>query len=115
MRLSSRGVQGLLWLMLAALAGVMAWAGAQQGMGAGWAVISSSPWGWATLADLYGGLALVALLVLATARSPGVALLWCVAIALLGNLATLLYVILWLRRGAPGIARRRPGSAACTE
>lgn len=88
-------------VLLIALLAVFAWAAGREPISAGFAAVTASPWGWATLADLYVGFLLFATWVISTERNTAVALLWCVALLLLGNPVALVFLIrrAWRSRG----------------
>lgn len=104
-----RALRGVAWgagLLLAALLASFVWAGGRQSLGEGIAAVSDEPWGIVTLLDLYVGFAFVAAWIHALERRWGATLAWAVALCLLGNVATLAYVLLRLwrlqRSGRPG-------------
>ena len=61
-----------------------------------WAI----PWGRVSVIDVYAGLAVVAAVVIARERRPARWVPWVLALAVLGNLATAVYV-LWSLRPDP--------------
>jgi len=87
----TRGLALILALLI--IVGItLAWR--ESSLASGWAALTSNPWGWVTLLDLYAGLVFVAAWIAATLRRPGPVLGWALALLLLGHLATALY-ILW--------------------
>lgn len=66
------------------------------------AVLTTLPWGKATLADLYFGFVLFAVLVFLTERSWLVAALWAVPIFLVGNI----WAALWFVIRLPHLAKQ---------
>lgn len=56
------------------------------------------PWGLATLADAYCGFCVASVWIWAVERSKAAAVLWIVALMLLGNLASLVWLFLKARR-----------------
>lgn len=85
--------------ILALLVGSFFWAGRQQGLGEGFAAVMEQPWGVVTVLDLYTGLLFVAAWIHALERDWRKTLGWSVALATLGNVATLAYLI-WRARQA---------------
>ena len=65
-------------------------------------VVTTLPWGIATLADLYVGFALFAVLVFLTERSWLVAALWALPVFLLGNI----WAALWFVIRLPHLAKQ---------
>lgn len=84
--------------LLAGLVGSFWWAGTRQALGEGFAAVTAQPWGIVTLLDLYLGFAFVAAWIHALERRWPVTLAWAVALCVLGNAATLAYLLLRLRR-----------------
>jgi len=66
------------------------------------AVLTTLPWGVATLADLYVGFLFFAVLVFLTERSWVVAALWAVPVFVLGNI----WAALWLVIRLPHLAKQ---------
>lgn len=93
-----RAAIGILGL---ALLGVVLWAAFALGdlhgsLADQLAVLSTLPWGVATLADLYVGFLLFAILVFLTERSWLVALLWAAPVFVIGNIWTALWFVIRL-------------------
>ena len=85
----------LLFLLLAA---AIAWAWAAGPLREGFEVVVSNRWGWVTLIDLYVGLTCIATWIYLRERNWRRTLAWALALALTGNLATLAYMWLRVRR-----------------
>lgn len=68
-------------------------AGLDKSLGAGFAAITAEGWGVVTLLDLYAGLLVIAAWIFALERSPRTALVWALALMLLGNVVTLVYLL----------------------
>jgi len=98
---AAAGIAGLLLLC------VLVWAGFFQTDLHGaffdqFAVIATLPWGVASLADLYVGFVLFAILVYLVERSWVAMLLWAAPVFVLGNV----WAALWFALKLPEIARR---------
>lgn len=79
---------------LAAFVAVCVWAWSKQSLSEGWATISNEPWTITTFADNLAGLSLTLPVIIAREQSFVVSqMLWTVALALLGNGGTCLYVL----------------------
>lgn len=90
-----------------ALLGVAAWAGFSQtdlhgGIIDQFTVITTLPWGKASMFDLFVGFALFAIVVLMAERSWTRALLWAAPIFVLGNFWTAIWLIVRL----PSLSKR---------
>lgn len=99
-----RAAIGILALALLAL-GVWAGFALQDLHGSIWdqyAVLTTLPWGVATLADLTVGFILFAVLVFLTERSWLVALLWAFPVLLLGNV----WAAIWFVMRLPHLAKQ---------
>ena len=68
----------------------------------------ANPWGRVSLVDLYAGFALIGCWIVARERSFRRAAPWILALLVLGNLTTCLYVLASLREGRPVEAQRQP-------
>jgi len=93
-----------------ALLGVVLWAAfALKDLHGGFldqaAVLTTLPWGVATLADLLVGFVLFAVLVFLTERSWVVALLWAAPVLLLGNIWAALWFVIRLPLLAKAISK----------
>lgn len=75
------------------LLGLIVGASLEMNVIEGFRVVGSTTWGLATLVDVYAGLALAAVLVAVLERSPGRGAAWAAAILVLGNLATVAYIV----------------------
>lgn len=89
------GIGGLVLL------GVVVWAAlALQDLHGGFldqlAVLTTLPWGVATISDLYFGFALFAVIVFLTERSWLIALLWVLPIFIIGNIWSALWLVIRL-------------------
>ena len=105
-------VRGALGLLAAVVLVVVLWAfGAHADLHGGmfdqFAVITTLPWGKATVVDLYAGFALFALLVWLTERSPLVALAWAAPVFVLGNI----WAAVWFIVRLPVLASRLKGAS----
>jgi hypothetical protein len=87
-----------------ALAGAIAWAMSKAPFWASFGAIVADPWGLVTLADLYLGFFACAAIIALAERRAGVALAWIVALFVLGNLVTGLWLAL---RGLPKLTSLR--------
>lgn len=99
-----RLVAGIGTLLMAAFIGAALGTGdiAREG-----AWLLANPWGRVSLVDLYVGFALAGVLI--ASREPARrAIPWILAVLLLGNLATSLYVLLALRGATRETGRRAP-------
>lgn len=99
-----RAVIGILGL---ALLGLVAWAALalhdlHGTFSEQFAVLSTLPWGVASLADLYVGFILFAVLVFLTERSWIVAALWALPVFIVGNI----WAALWFVIRLPHLARQ---------
>ena len=86
------------WAMLVVASIVTSWT--QMGLWEGLRTIAATKWGVTTLIDLYAGLAFVGAWILVVERGRPRAFGWIVALLLMGNLATLVYVALRAFRAA---------------
>lgn len=86
------GLIGAGWALL--LVGLIVRSSMEMSLGAGMGLIVHTWWGITTLVDLYAGLALVACWIAYRERSAVHAAPWIVGLVLLGNLATLIYVVI---------------------
>lgn len=75
------------------LAGGIVWAIPQEPLSSGLRRIMNQPWGLVTLVDLYLGLAVIGVWILLLQRGVWRALPWWIALACLGNLATLVFLM----------------------
>ncbi|HKI99492.1 MAG TPA: DUF1475 family protein [bacterium] len=87
-------------VLLAAMLASFLWAGARQALGDGFAAVTAQPWGLVTLLDLYVGFAFVAVWIYVLERNWLVTLGWAVALCVLGNVTTLVYLLLRARKAA---------------
>lgn len=62
------------------------------------AAMAADPWGLATLVDVYAGLLVVAVWIWCVERRPGLRALWIPLLFVLGNVVTLVVLLLRLRR-----------------
>lgn len=97
-------------LLLAALVLSFVLAGSVQGLREGGSAIAGEPWGVVTLLDLYVGLLFVAAWIHALEGRWPVTLAWAFALMLLGNAATLAY-LLWRARRARSVRELLLGAA----
>ncbi len=91
--------------LLALLLGAFVAAGLDKGLAEGFSAVTAEGWGVVTLLDLYAGLLVIAAWIFALERSPRVALVWALALLLLGNVVTLVYL---LRRARHARGFREP-------
>jgi hypothetical protein len=83
-----------IWFLLFDFIGILVYTVWQEpNLLAGLGSITTNPWPFATAADLIFGLCLMAILIAWNEQSPKVALLWIVALFLLGNIATAIYLL----------------------
>jgi hypothetical protein len=99
-------LRACLLLAAAALLALILWAAATASFGASFAAIASDPWGLVTLADLYLGFLMIAV-VIALVERPLPAALWIVAALVLGNVVAAAWLALRLGRIAPELRRAR--------
>ena len=92
----------LLLLPLLGLTGLIVWAILSGDFGAAGAWLTGNPWGLVTLADLYAGLLLFAIVIAATERRLWPAVFWITPLFVLGNVWT----ALWLLVRGPILLRR---------
>ena len=85
-----------------AFAGVIVWAFGAGDFGASFSAILADPWGIVALADLYLGFLLFAFVIAGFEPSPLRAVAWIVALVLLGNAIS----ALWLALNAPALWER---------
>lgn len=78
---------------LAAMIGSFVWAAGEASLGDGLRQLIAHRWGIVTLIDLYLGLIVFAAIVYLLERNALVTAFWAILLALLGNFATLLYVV----------------------
>lgn len=94
-----RFVAGLITIAAIVLLGWLCWRGARvEALDDALVRLAADPWGLATLVDLALGLTLVAAWMIAVEARPWRLLLWLPLLAVGGNLATALYLLLRLRR-----------------
>ncbi len=83
-------------------------------MGGGWpevAAVVAMPWGAVTLADLYLGFILFAVVIFFAERNKWVALAWIAPLFFLGNI----WSVLWLVLRAPSVAARLSAKPTAAE
>jgi len=80
------------WSVL--LVGLIVWSSLEMSLGAGLRAIVDTRWGVTTMVDLYAGLVLVGGWIAYRERRPLRAFPWILGLVLLGNLTTLVYLIL---------------------
>lgn len=103
-----RAAMGILGL---ALLGLILWAALARadlhgGFGDQFAVLTTLPWGVVSLADLYLGFLLFAVIVFLTERSWIAAAAWAAPIFILGNIWTTLWLVIRLPRLAQMLRHR---------
>lgn len=86
-----------------ALAALILWAAIGSGELHGsffdqFAVVTTLPWGVVSLFDVYLGLGLFAVIIIATERSWGAAIFWTVPLLILGNVWAALWLVIRLPR-----------------
>ncbi|MCB2156217.1 DUF1475 domain-containing protein [bacterium] len=86
------GSIAIVGILLVGLLGSFAWAGAQSNLFEGFGRVLDEPWGVVETIDLYLGFAFVSVWIALLERRPGPAIAWIVALMLLGNAITLVYV-----------------------
>lgn len=79
---------------IAALLALIVAASFEESLGDGLRAIVSRRWGLTTLVDLYAGLFLVGVWIAVLERRAWRAALWCVALAGLGHLVTMVYLVI---------------------
>lgn len=79
--------------LLAALIAGSIWAQAQEGLWQGLIALARQPWGAVTLMDLASGLLVVAVWMAVREPRHGLLPLWWLGLLLLGNMATLAFVL----------------------
>ncbi|HPF37607.1 MAG TPA: DUF1475 family protein [Phycisphaerae bacterium] len=94
----SRGPIILVASIALCLIGAIVWASRRANLWDALQSIAATPWGFVTLLDLYVGLFFVAIWIGILERRWWSAALWIIALLLLGNLVTLLYLSVRLRR-----------------
>lgn len=77
---------------------MIVWAAAEKGLMQGFGVVLAERWGVVALADLYLGFIFVAAWIFAVEQRRRTALAWTVALFFLGNLATILYLMVRILR-----------------
>jgi Protein of unknown function (DUF1475) len=87
-------LRAVLIVSLAGFCGSFFWAGSQANIIVSLAAIFKDPWGAVTFLDLYAGLGVVAAWIFFVERQKWVAAIWTVALLLLGNFATILYLLI---------------------
>lgn len=95
----------LIFILAAALGGLIAWAVLVGNFTAAGQWLTSDPWGIVTLADLYFGFLLATVAIVALERR-WMAIFWIAPIPVLGNLWTAIWFIVRF----PAILERRPRS-----
>ncbi|WP_422372599.1 hypothetical protein [Hoeflea sp.] len=101
-----RALQILLAAAALAFAGLIVFAIADGSFSAAGAWLTSEPWGLVTLADLYLGFMLSALVIWWFERQLPLALLWIVPIPFLGNVWTAIWFVYRLPHLRERLARR---------
>ena len=79
-------------LIVALVAGCV-WAQGREGFWQALMTMASQPWGAVTLGDLYSGLLVVALWMAVREAKPTLLPLWWLGLLLLGNIATLAFLV----------------------
>lgn len=79
-------------LLVALIAGSI-WAQGQEGLWQGLIALARQPWGSVTLMDLSGGLLMVSLWIAVREAKRGLVPLWWLGLLMLGNMATLAFVL----------------------
>jgi hypothetical protein len=74
--------------------GLCVWASLDKNLFEGFGVVLAEPWGVVAIADLYIGFLFVAVWIAVVERNKALAPLWIVALLILGNIVTIVYVIL---------------------
>ncbi len=92
------GVVCVAWSMVVVASIVLSWT--EMGLWEGLRTIAATKWGVTTLVDLYAGLAFVGAWIMLVERGRPRAIGWILALLLMGNLATLVYVALRAFRAA---------------
>jgi hypothetical protein len=83
-------------------AGIIIWAFGAGDFGASFSAILADPWGIVALADLYLGFLLFAFMIAGFESSPLRAVIWIVALVILGNTVS----AIWLALNAPQLWQR---------
>lgn len=96
------GLRVMIGLGAAGFVGLVIWAIGAAPFGASFDRILADPWGIVTLADLYLGFLIAAVIIWSFEANRGTALLWIVPMFFLGNAVTAAWLVLRL----PEIARR---------
>lgn len=94
--------RSLLGLAALAFAALIAWAANAGDFSAAGAWLIRDPWGIVTLADLYIGFALFAIVIALFERKAWRAVLWIAPLPFLGNL----WALVWLAFALPVLVRR---------
>ena len=79
-------------LLVALIAGSI-WAQGQEGLWQGLIALAMQPWGSVTLMDLSGGLLMASLWIAVREPKRGLVPLWWLGLLMLGNMATLAFVL----------------------
>lgn len=97
-------------LLALGLVALIVWSSLEMSLAAGLRDIVGTRWGITTMVDLYGGLGLIAAWIAWRERRAARAIPWIIGLALLGNLAALVYVAFAAVRAQSleGVIMRRP-------
>lgn len=85
-------------LLIAAFLAMFVASSLEMSLGAGLAAVAGTLWGVTTLADLGVGLVVIAIWIALLERTPARSIPWIVALFLLGNFTTLVYLLVRCRR-----------------
>lgn len=88
-------MRAIVLALLAFMLGILIWASLEIPLWIEWASLKQSPWFLATLADLYTGIILFSLFTFLIKRSLSHTGVWTLLFCSLGNIATLIWVIIY--------------------
>ena len=91
---------GVSWFLLSALLGLIVWASIESNVLVGFNQVLSSRWGLATVFDIYIALTFIGIWIGVVESSVLKGMIWTFILYLLGNIATLVYILIRTRKSS---------------